>query len=294
MKERVLVLLACLFASFTLAMAQSRTVRGTVADEAGDPIIGASVLVKGTNTGTITDIDGAFVLSNVPSNASTLVISYVGMKTQEVAIANNVQVVMANDAEMLEEVVVTGYGSQRKASFTGAATVVGQEAISRKTDANFVKSLEGTVTGLTMSNSTSMPGTWASVNIRGLGSLSSNDQPLYVIDGMPVNSDSDTMSSSSPIVLSMRALHHVTSSVWMTNLRRFPLRQLSLLTTAHCTMSVMVMPTIVCSMSALLVTPSTGQTTSYPDSSTSAVSVSRRTLLYLRSATTATTTLRTS
>ena len=197
MKERVLVLLACLFASFTLAMAQSRTVRGTVADEAGDPIIGASVLVKGTNTGTITDIDGAFVLSNVPSNASTLVISYVGMKTQEVAIANNVQVVMANDAEMLEEVVVTGYGSQRKASFTGAATVVGQEAISRKTDANFVKSLEGTVTGLTMSNSTSMPGTWASVNIRGLGSLSSNDQPLYVIDGMPVNSDSDTMSSSS-------------------------------------------------------------------------------------------------
>ena len=104
----------------------------------------------------------------------------------------------------------------------------------------------------------------------------------------------DTMSSSSPIVLSMRALHHVTSSVWMTNLRRFPLRQLSLLTTAHCTMSVMVMPTIVCSMSALLVTPSTGQTTSYPDSSTSAVSVSRRTLLYLRSATTATTTLRTS
>ena len=115
MKERVLVLLACLFASFTLAMAQTRTVRGTVVDEAGEPVIGASVLVQGTNTGTITDIEGAFVLQNVPSNATTLMVSFVGMRTQEVAIANFVNVTLLPEAELLDEVIVTAYGTSTMA-----------------------------------------------------------------------------------------------------------------------------------------------------------------------------------
>ena len=130
------------------------------------------------------------------SSAGTLVISFIGMQSQEVKIKPNVNVVLKSDAEVLDEVVVTGYGVQRKASFTGAASIVGEEAIAKKNDANFVKVLEGSVPGVQMNNSTSMPGVWGSVYIRGRASLNSGTQPLYVIDGMPVNSDTDAMSTS--------------------------------------------------------------------------------------------------
>ncbi|WP_417121551.1 SusC/RagA family TonB-linked outer membrane protein [Phocaeicola plebeius] len=125
-----------------------------------------------------------------------MVISFIGMQSQEVKIKSNVKVVLKSDAEVLDEVVVTGYGVQRKASFTGAASIVGEEAIAKKNDANFVKVLEGSVPGVQMNNSTSMPGVWGSVYIRGRASLNSGTQPLYVIDGMPVNSDTDAMSTS--------------------------------------------------------------------------------------------------
>ena len=118
------------------------------------------------------------------------------MQTQKVAVAPNVKVTLKSNAELLDEVVVTGYGVQRKASFTGAAAVVGEEALAKKNDANFVKVLEGAVPGVQMNNSTSMPGVWGSVYVRGRASLNSGTQPLYVIDGMPVNSDTDAMSSS--------------------------------------------------------------------------------------------------
>lgn len=131
------------------------------------------------------------------SSAKTLRVSFVGMQTQEVAIKPNVKVTLRPDAEMLDEVVVTGYGVQRKASFTGAATVVGQDVIAKKTDPNFVKSLEGSIPGLQMNNSTSMPGAYGAVYVRGRGSMNSGTSPLYVIDGMPVNSDSEGMSATS-------------------------------------------------------------------------------------------------
>ncbi|MDC1930102.1 MULTISPECIES: SusC/RagA family TonB-linked outer membrane protein [Bacteroidales] len=120
-----------------------------------------------------------------------MVISYIGMKTQEVSIRANMKVSMKPDTEVLDEVVVTGYGVQRKASFTGAAAVVGKDVLAKKTDANFVKALEGAVPGIQMNNSTSMPGIWGSIYVRGRGSLNSGTQPLYVIDGMPVDSDTD-------------------------------------------------------------------------------------------------------
>ena len=101
------------------------------------------------------------------------------------------KVSMKPDTEVLDEVVVTGYGVQRKASFTGAAAVVGKDVLAKKTDANFVKALEGAVSGIQMNNSTSMPGIWGSIYVRGRGSLNSGTQPLYVIDGMPVDSDTD-------------------------------------------------------------------------------------------------------
>ena len=192
-----MLLMTCLMIGIGLVNAQISKVTGNVtSEEDGLPVVGASVLVKGTTVGTVTDIDGNFTLTNVPSSAGTLVISFIGMQSQEVKIKPNVKVVLKSDAEVLDEVVVTGYGVQRKASFTGAASIVGEEAIAKKNDANFVKVLEGSVPGVQMNNSTSMPGVWGSVYIRGRASLNSGTQPLYVIDGMPVNSDTDAMSTS--------------------------------------------------------------------------------------------------
>lgn len=197
MKRKLMLLMTCLMIGIGLVNAQISKVTGNVtSEEDGLPVVGASVLVKGTTVGTVTDIDGNFTLTNVPSSAGTLVISFIGMQSQEVKVKPVVKVVLKSDAEVLDEVVVTGYGVQRKASFTGAASIVGEEAIAKKNDANFVKVLEGSVPGVQMNNSTSMPGVWGSVYIRGRASLNSGTQPLYVIDGMPVNSDTDAMSTS--------------------------------------------------------------------------------------------------
>ena len=198
MKRKLMLLLTCLFVGIGLVTAQITKVTGTViSEEDGLPVVGASILVKGTTVGTVTDMDGKFTLSNVPSSAKTLVVSFIGMATQEVAIKQTVNITLKSDAEVLEEVVVTGYGVQRKASFTGAAAIIGEDVIAKKSDANFVKALEGAVPGVQMSNSTSMPGVWSEIYVRGrwffrIQALSL----LYVIDGMPVNSETDGMSTT--------------------------------------------------------------------------------------------------
>ena len=115
-----MLLLACLFVGIGLVTAQTQKVTGVViSEEDGQPVVGASVLVKGTTLGTITDVDGNFNLSNVPSSAKTLQISYIGMQTQEVAIKPNLRVVLKSDAQLIDEVVVTGYGVTKKAPTTG-------------------------------------------------------------------------------------------------------------------------------------------------------------------------------
>ena len=142
-----------------------------------------------------------------PSSAKTLMISFIGMRTQEVPVKATVNVSLKPDTKLLSEVVVTGYGTQRKAAFTGAAAIVGDEVIAKRTDANFMKSLEGSVTGLQMNNSTSIPGAWGAVYVRGRGSFNSGTQPLYVIDGMPVNSDYDGLSSNNKYFDPMAAIN---------------------------------------------------------------------------------------
>ncbi len=198
MKRRLAMIFAILLLSWGGVLAQTISVKGIVVSADDDvPIVGATVIVVGTSSGTVTDINGAFEFQ-APASAQTLRVSYVGMQTQEVSIRpGTMSISLESDSETLSEVVVNGYGSIKKAAFTGAASIMDGTDITKKADANFLKSLEGTVTGLQMDNSTSMPGTWGAVFVRGLGSLSSGSQPLYVIDGMPVNSDYDGMSSSS-------------------------------------------------------------------------------------------------
>ena len=190
MKERVLVLLACLFASFTLAMAQNSTVSGTVVDETGEPVIGASILVEGTARGTISDVEGKFTITNVPASAKNLQVSFVGMRTQLVPITNgNIQIVLRNDAEVLDEVMVVAYGTTTKASFTGSASVMRDTDMSAQRQ-SLVKSLEGKVAGVRVGASTGDPGSDQAITIRGIGSVNGSTQPLYVVDGVPITNES--------------------------------------------------------------------------------------------------------
>ena len=186
-----MLLLTCLFVGIGLVTAQTSRVSGiVVSGEDGEPVVGATVLVKGTSQGTVTDIDGKFTINNVPASAGTLQVSYIGMTTQEVAVTSGtIRVVLHPDTEMLEEVVVTGYGVTRKAAFTGAATTIGDDKISSKNDANPIKALEGTVPGLQMTINSGQPGAPATIYVRGRNSLNSGTQPLYVVDGVPYFAD---------------------------------------------------------------------------------------------------------
>ena len=149
MKRKLMLLLTCLFVGIGLVTAQITKVTGTViSEEDGLPVVGASILVKGTTVGTVTDMDGKFTLSNVPSSAKTLVVSFIGMTSQEVGIKATLHISLKPDTEVLDEVVVTGYGVTKKAAFTGAASTVATDKIVNKTDANPIKALEGTVPGL--------------------------------------------------------------------------------------------------------------------------------------------------
>ena len=130
MKRKLMLLMACLMIGIGLVNAQVKKVTGHVtSDEDGLPVVGASVLVKGTTVGTVTDIDGNFTLNNVPSSAGTLIISFIGLQTQEVDIKPVVNVVLKSDSEVLDEVMVVAYGTAKKSSFTGSATNIHADQI---------------------------------------------------------------------------------------------------------------------------------------------------------------------
>ena len=181
-----MLLLACLFVGIGLVTAQTQTITGVViSEEDGQPVIGASVLVKGTQLGTITGVDGDFTLSNVPSSAKTLQITYIGMQAQDVAIKPNVKVIMKSDTEMLDEVMVIAYGTTKKESFTGSAEVIKSEKLKERPVANVTKALDGMVAGVQTTSGSGQPGSGSSVVVRGYGSINSSQSPLYVVDGVP-------------------------------------------------------------------------------------------------------------
>lgn len=165
----------------TMVSAQQVNVSGVIKDATGETVIGASVMVKGTKTGTVTDFDGKFHVECTPG--ATLVISYIGYQTQEVKAADGMNVVLQEAANDLNEVVVTGYTTQRKADLTGAISVVSVDDIAKQNENNPIKALQGRVPGMNISADGSPSGT-ATVRIRGIGTLNNND-PLYIVDGVP-------------------------------------------------------------------------------------------------------------
>ncbi len=196
MKRKLMLLLACLFVGIGLVTAQTQKVTGVViSEEDGQPVIGASVLVKGTQIGAITGVDGDFTLPNVPSSAKTLVISYIGMQTQEVAIKSSVKVVMKSDTEMLDEVMVVAFGTAKKSAFTGSASVIKSETLEKRQVSNLSNALSGTVSGVQTQSTNGQPGTSATVRIRGIGSMYASNNPLYVVDGIPYEGDISAVNS---------------------------------------------------------------------------------------------------
>lgn len=177
-----------------LIQSPKEKITGTIKDNNGDPVIGASIQVKNTGIGTITDYNGQFSLSNVPENG-ILIISYIGYDTEEIPVnkKKNLQIVMKENTKQLEEIVVVAYGTAKKSSFTGSAEVVKQDRIEKRVVADVSKALEGTVAGVQSTSGSGQPGSGASMVIRGFGSISASNTPLYVVDGVPFDGALNTI-----------------------------------------------------------------------------------------------------
>jgi TonB-linked SusC/RagA family outer membrane protein len=167
------------------AFAQNVTVKGMVQDATGEPVIGASVLQKGTTNGTISDIDGNFTLS-MPRNA-TLVVSYVGYVSQEIPVngRTSLTVVLQEDSKILEDVVVIGYGTQRKEAVTGSVVSMKGDDLRQIQTGNISSAMQGRVAGVEMQQTSSKPGASMQIRIRGTRSLNASNDPLVVLDGIP-------------------------------------------------------------------------------------------------------------
>lgn len=182
-----IALLLCFSSSF----AQTRTVSGTVKDQVGNPLSGVSVQVKGTRTGTTTSVDGHYSLT-IPSGSKFLEFSHLGFSTQSVAIGtgSSYSVTLASsDAESLEEIVLTGYGTEKRSQFAGAATVLSAKIVDDAPVGSFTQALQGRAPGLLVNSGSGQPGANATLTIRGIKSIQgAGAQPLYVLDGVPVAS----------------------------------------------------------------------------------------------------------
>ena len=206
--KRSLLIAFMFLATLSLGFAQTIKVHGTVIDKGFDePVMGASVLEVGTTNGTITDIDGNFELT--VQKGATLQFSFVGYTTQKLPATEKMEVLLTEDSQMLEELVVTGYTAQRKADLTGSVAVVSTKDMKTNSNPDPMKSLQGKVAGMTVTTNGSPAGT-ATIRIRGIGSINSNQDPLYVIDGVPTTSGLNTLNSAD--IESMQVLKDAASA----------------------------------------------------------------------------------
>ena len=171
---------------------QKKAVSGTVLDVTGTPIVGANVVVKGTTNGTITDMDGKFSLD--VEEGTTLVVSYIGFASQEILIGNQtkISISLEEDSEALEEVIVVGYGVQKKVNMTGSVAAIDSESLSNRPVTNVSTALQGMLPGVTVVQNSGQPGKDNStIRIRGVGTLN-NANPMYVVDGLIVSTINDS------------------------------------------------------------------------------------------------------
>lgn len=186
-KLNVKLLLLALFAMVSMSLTAQVTVTGTVLEATGDPIIGASVVEKGQKGGVTTDIDGNFTIKVQKADA-TLVISYIGMKTEEIKLngRTKVEVRLHDSSEALNELVVVGYGTQKRSDITGSVASLSEDQMRQSIVTNADQMLQGKVAGVQVTQNSGAPGGATSVRIRGASSLNSSNEPLYIIDGVPM------------------------------------------------------------------------------------------------------------
>ena len=204
----VLALMGCPLGLF----AQVRTISGTVTDETGEPMVGVAVLVQGTSNGTITNVDGKFTLDNV-TPSSTLEVSFVGYLTKEVKVGNlrTMAISMQLDNQMLEEVVVVGYGTVKKSDLTGAISSISGDQIKERSNANAMSLLSGKVAGVQIQQTQGAPGYSPVVKIRGVATITSGNTPLYVIDGVPIE-DADMSMINAQDIASIEVMKDASSA----------------------------------------------------------------------------------
>ncbi len=178
------------------AFSQTITVSGTVVDELGEPLIGATVQQKGTSNGTSTDIDGNYTLSVSPK--ATITVSYVGYNTQNIEVngRNVINVTMQENSAVLDEVVVVGYGQMKRSDLTGSVVSVGEDAVKKSISTSIDQVLQGRAAGVQIQANSGTPGASTSIRIRGINSLNATNQPIFVIDGVVIDSATDDESSN--------------------------------------------------------------------------------------------------
>ena len=184
MKARLTMLLTCLFLVVGGVFSQTK-VNGTVtSQDDGQPVIGASVLVVGTQEGTVTDFNGKFSLT-LPDGKKMLRITYVGMEPLEVSARPNMRIMLTSNRQALDEVIVVAYGTAKRSAFTGAATSLKADQISRRQVSSALDALSGAASGVQVTQYTGQPGVDPDIRVRGIGSMSASNKPLYVVDGVP-------------------------------------------------------------------------------------------------------------
>lgn len=207
--RKLLLILACLLTSVALAIAQTTKVTGTIVDETGQPVIGATVLVKGTTTGVVSDPEGKFIL-HLPEGKSTLVISFIGYEPQELKAVPNMKVVLKEQSQMLEGVVVTGMGKMDKRMFTGATDRLDAEKVRLEGIPDVSRALEGRSAGVSVQNVSGTFGTAPKIRVRGATSIYGSSKPLWVVDGIvmedAVEVSADALSSGDAVTLISSAI----------------------------------------------------------------------------------------
>ena len=189
-------LLFVMLLSAITSIAQTRTVRGTVKDDTGAPLIGASVVVAGKQTGTTTNVDGKFSLPVAPG--AILEVSYIGYLTQRVEASRNgdMEIVLKSDQMDIEGVTVIGYGSVKKKDLTGAVTSISSKTLQESKSSSFLNSLQGRISGVQITMGSGAPGSASKVIVRGANSIAGTSDPLYVIDGIQMNGSDAPIASS--------------------------------------------------------------------------------------------------
>ena len=189
MVKKLLITLTIVLGTCFPALAQQLQVSGTVKDHTGTPVAGATILVEGTTMGTTSNADGSYIIE-APSDA-TLLVSFIGYQSQQIAVAGKtrIDITLKEDSQSIDDVIVVAFGTAKKEAFTGSATVIKSEDISKSQQSNVAQALAGKVAGVQLTNTSGQPGSSPEIRIRGFSSLNAGNSPLWIVDGMPYSGD---------------------------------------------------------------------------------------------------------